>query len=509
MVDPDTSSDQSATIRDEELVKKTSELDAAAKDPFLIDEFEEGDPTNPRNWSRLRRWYLTFFAGVLLLNATFASAAPSGITLEMRREFHMSQEVGVLALSIFVAGYVVGPLLWGPLSENVGRRPIFIFPHIVFTLFQVGAALAKNQASLLVFRFLGGVFAAAPLTNSGAIISDIWDANTRGKALALFTLMPFTGPTLGPTVSGFIAVSGTSFRWVYWTLAIFAGVCSIFAVLTLPETYKPVLLIRAAKRKREETGDNRYYAPLEKDRRSFLQQVENVLARPFKILFLEPMLFVITIYMSFIFGNVFLLFEAFPIVFTVGHGLNAGLTGLTFLPIALGGTVATIFSASYYNPRYERKAAELAPHPVPPEFRLEMTLLASPLYAISFFWFAWTSFPSISLWAPLMSGFVMGFAINLIFLSLFNYIIDTYLFVAASALAGSTVVRSLCGAAFPLFATQMYDALGPRWASSLLGFVALIMMPLPFVFVRYGPAIRARSRYAPAKPTPASNKLEA
>ena len=60
-------------------------------------------------------------------------------------------------------------------------------------VFQLGCALAQNTAQILVFRFLGGVFAAAPLTNSGALIADIWDSKTRGKALAIFTLAPFAG----------------------------------------------------------------------------------------------------------------------------------------------------------------------------------------------------------------------------------------------------------------------------------------------------------------------------
>ncbi|KAJ7071146.1 major facilitator superfamily domain-containing protein [Mycena amicta] len=399
------------------------------KDPFLIDSFEEGDTTNPKNWSRLRRWYLTALAGLLVLNACVASA--SGIALQIMNEYHLSKELGVLAISLFVAGYCVGPLLWGPLSEQFGRRPIFIYPFIVYTLFQVGAALAKNGASILVFRFLGGVFAAAPLTNSGAIISDIWDANTRGPGFV--HLMPFAGPTLGPTCSGFIAVTGTNFRWVFW-------------------------------------------------------------ARPFKILFLEPMLLILTIYMSFIYWEF-----AYPIVFTEGHRLNAGLSGLTFLPILAGGAAAVTVSVLFFNPRFERKAAELAPHSVPPEFRLEMALVAAPLRGL--FLSSWTSFPSISLWAPAMSGFAMGFALNWIFLSLFNYIIDTYLFIAASALAGNTVVRSIFGAVFPLFASQMYEKLGPRWASSLLGFVALVAVPIPVFLMRFGPTIRAKSRYAPTKPT--------
>ncbi|KAJ7487470.1 MFS general substrate transporter [Mycena galericulata] len=480
----------------------------AELDPYLIDSFEEGDPANPKNWSKAKRWYLTALSGMLVLNATFASAAPSGIAVQLMDAYHLSEELATLAISLFVAGYCVGPLLWGPLSEQYGRRPLFIYPFAVYTLFQVGAALSKNGASILVFRFLGGVFAASPLSNSGAILADIWDSNERGKAMAMFTLAPFAGPTLGPTIAGFIATTGTDFRWVFWVMALFAGTCCLLTILTLPETYAPIIYVRMAEKKRLETGDDAWKAPLEITTFSFLERAENVVARPFKVLFQEPMLLAITVYMSFVYGCLYINFEAYPIVFTEGHHLNAGISGLMFLPIMLGGAVAVTISVLVFNPRYEREAARLAPHAVPPEFRLEMALFAAPIYAVAFFWFGWTSFPSVSLWAPLMSGLAMGFAISWIFLSFFNYIIDTYLFVAASALAASTVVRSIFGAVFPLFATQMFNALGPRWASSLLGFVALAMVPIPIILKRFGPTLRAKSKHAPAKPTPRPAKLE-
>ncbi|KAF5355774.1 hypothetical protein D9756_004068 [Leucocoprinus leucothites] len=353
---------------------------------------------------------------------------PSGIFAKFSEEFHMIEIESVLTLSLFVTGYCVGcrpsfsPLLWGPLSEQYGRRPVNIYP---FFIYAIAAALAKTTVQILLFRFIGGVFAAAPLTNSGAVISDIWDAETRGKALALFTLAPFAGPAIGPTVAGFVG-DNTSWRWVFWILAIFAFLCWILIIFTMPETYGK------AERLRKETGDSRYYAPMEKRQVSIAKRLEDILAKPFLILFREPMLIAITIYMSYV---------------------------------------------MVFNPRYKREAERLAPEPVPPEFRLEIAMISGPIFAISFFWFAWSSPPHISYWAPLMSGLPMGFSISMIFLSLFNYLIDVYLHVAASALAGSTV----------LFAGSMYRSLDPRWASSLLGFVALLMVPIPFVFKNMPP----------------------
>ncbi|CCO32469.1 putative MFS-type transporter C409,08 [Rhizoctonia solani AG-1 IB] len=443
-------------------------------DSFLVQWDGPNDPANPKNWSRPFRWYITALGGVAVLNATFASSAPSGIEGQLIREFNLSTIVAILTISLFVVGYCIGPLMWGPLSENYGRRPIFLI------------------------GFLGGTFAACPLTNSGAIIADIWDADTRGKALAIFTLAPFAGPALGPTVAGYMSVAGVSWRWLFGVLSIFAGVCTIVLALTLPETYAPIILKKRAEKLRKSTGDDRYYSAIERENLHWAKRIENILGRPFIMFFQEPMLFAVTLYMSFIYGCVYLLFAACPIVFTQGHHLNAGASGLMFLPLFGGGIAGVVVYLVYYNPIYTKYIKEFAPRPVPPEYRLDMALLAGPLYAASFFWFGWTSYPSRSYFVPAFSGALSGFTIVLLFLSLFNYIIDAYLMYAASALAISTVVRSAFGAGFPLFATSMYEKLNPRIASTVLGAIAAAMIPIPFVLKKYGAQVRRKSKYAPS-----------
>ena len=200
---------------------------------------------------------------------------------------------------------------------------------------------------------------------------------------------------------------------------------------------------------------------------------------------------------------IYLLFEAFPIVFTEGHHFNTGISGLMYLPIFIGGVTGVVIYLSYFNPRYAVAIKRYAPHPVPPEVRMEVCTWAAPIFALAFFWFGWTSYPSISYWAPLMAGFPIGLSVVFIFLGLFNYMIDAYLYVAASALAANTVARSCFGAGFPLFATQMFEQLNPRWASTLLGCIAVLLGPIPFVLYRYGHIIRQKSKYAPTKAPPA------
>jgi len=216
-----------------------------------------------QHWTLLYRWWLTAIGSLLVLNSTFASTAPAGVITDLEKYFTFSQEAGVMTITVYVCGYMVGPLFWGPLSESYGRRPIFIISFFAYTCWQVGCALSKNTGSILVFRFLSGCFAAAPLTNSGALLADIWDLDHRGQAMSMFALAPFAGPSVGPIVAGFIDVTGTSWRWVFWILAIFAGVCLGIIVFCVPETYAPTILMHRAQRMRKETGEERWYAPCE------------------------------------------------------------------------------------------------------------------------------------------------------------------------------------------------------------------------------------------------------
>ncbi|KAL1410858.1 hypothetical protein Q8F55_001801 [Vanrija albida] len=466
-------------------------------DPWVVT-FDEGDKRNPKNWSNARKWYITILTSGLVFNSSFASSAPSGITQSVKEYFHISNEVAVLCISLFVAGYILGPILWGPLSEVYGRRIIFILSFVLYTGFQVGAALSKNTASILVFRFLGGTFAAAPLTNSGACLADIYHPADRGPAMGLFAVAPFAGPSIGPIVSGFIQTTHTNWRWLYWVLTIFAGACLALIVFTLPETYPPVILARMAKQKRKETGEDRWYAPLERrPAQTWGARVNEIILKPFVILALEPMLLAITLYMSFIYGIIYLLFEAFPFVFIKNHGFNAATNGLAFLGFFMGGNIAALVYITVTDRHYRKHVAAIAPEKPAPEVRLLASRLTSLVLAISMFWFAWTSYPSVHWISPVLATALLGFAVQTIFVGLFNYIIDVYLWVAASALAGVTVVRAAFGAGFPLFASQMYERLGTQWASCLLAFLALVMAPIPFVLIKYGPALRARSKFSP------------
>ena len=123
------------------------------------------------------------------------------------------------------------------------------------------------------------------------------------------------------------------------------------------------------------------------------------------------------------------------------------------------------------------------------------------------FWFAWTGeYNSIHWIACTLAGVFLSTSILLIFVGYLNYITDTYLMYAASALAANTVARSAAGAAAPLFTNYMFEALGVGGGGSLIGGVACLLAPTPFLFYRYGRPIRERSKFAPTAPKKPDNE---
>ncbi|OBZ78053.1 putative transporter mfs2 [Grifola frondosa] len=261
------------------------------------------DPENPQNWPSRRKWVITVLCLVMTVNVTFASSAPSAGALFIAQEMHKTAEVGYLVTSVFLIGYV----------------PIFRITLVCYTILHLGQALAKNIETLLVTRFLGGFFAVAPLTNCGGVIVDIWDPITRGTATAMFSAGVFLGPVLGPIAGGFLAESFLGWRWIFWIMMIFAGTCTAIAIIFLPETFAPVLLQKKAQRlrKADPKANADVYAEHEKADWSLKGIIHRTLYRPIQMLMMEPILVLVTIYLSLVYGVLYALFEALPVIFIV------------------------------------------------------------------------------------------------------------------------------------------------------------------------------------------------
>jgi len=378
--------------------------------------------------------------------------------------------------------------------------------------FNAGAAGSRNIQTLLILRFFAGAFGSSPLTNAGGVIADMFPASQRGIAMAIFAAAPFLGPTLGPIVGGFLGET-KGWRWVEGLMAIFTGCLWIIGSLTIPETYAPVILRRRAARLSSLTGQiYKSKIEVEQGKQTVGQAFKISLSRPWIFLFTEPIVFLLSLYMAIIYGTLYMMFGAFPIVFQQDRGWSPGIGGLAFIGVAVGMMAAVIYSL-FDNNRYNRVAAKHNDR-APPEARLPPSMLGSIFLPIGLFWFAWTNAPSIHWSVSIIGTAPFGFGMVLVFLSIINYLIDAYVIYAASVLAANSVIRSIFGAVFPLFTTckfcshlrlqpemlmrqpDMYEGLGIHWASSVPAFLALACVPFPFLFYKYGEPIRMKCKWA-------------
>ncbi|OQE38073.1 hypothetical protein PENCOP_c009G04549 [Penicillium coprophilum] len=464
-----------------------TDVEKGGNGPVDFVTFTIGDPAHPYNWSRVYRWYITLVASALVVCVAFGSAIVTGGLGLIEDKYNVSLEVAILTCSIMVCGFAVGPLLWSPLSEIIGRRPVYIISLGLYVIFNIPCALAPNIGGLLVCRFLCGVFSSSGLSLAGGTIADIWNIEERGMAIAYFAAAPYCGPVLGPIVTGWITVGSGRLDLFFWVNLAFAGAIMILIGL-IPETYTPVILKRRAAKLRKETGNPNIMTEQEKVKLSFKEIARTSLIRPITMIMTEPVLDLMCMYIVLIYAMLYAFFFAYPVIFTKLHGYNDGQIGLMFIPILIGAGFALVIT-----PVIEGKFKKICSVRAPtPEDRLHAALLGAPFIPIAFFILGATSYKHIIWVGPASSGIAFGFGMVLCYYAVNNYIIDSYQKYAASALAAKVFLRSGGGAAFPLFTTQMYDRLGLQWASWLLAFIGLAMILIPYVFYFYGGRLRAK-----------------
>ena len=501
------------------------------QDPNLVVWNGDDDPENPQNWKQWRKWCITVSMGSMTLCVTFASSVFSTATQVTAQQFGVSSEVMTLGTSLFVLGFAFGPLIWGPLSELYGRKIPLFAGFAIFAIFNIPVAVAQNLQTIFVCRFFGGLFASAPLAVVGGALADFWDPVNRGIAIAVFSGATFIGPVLSPVVGGFLTMSYLGWRWTQWITLIMASLFGTIGLFVIPETYAPVLLQRRAKKLRYETKNWALHSQSEESPVDLKTIVEKYMIRPFQMMVMEPILILVTLYMSVIYGIMYLFFSVFPIAFQEYRGWNLGVGGLPFLALIVGVAAGAGLIAYTSKTKFKRTMEEQG-HVVP-EARLPPMMVGGFVFPAGMFWFAWTSNPNI-IWVPqVIACAFIGMGVLLIFLQgmplhcygdLSSAEANVYfrLELHCRRLYGEREQRhccqhvrtKFCGCWFPALrccnvraplslnictslTLQRYHTLGVDWATSTLAFITAALFPVPIIFYYFGERIRAKSRYVP------------
>ncbi|KAH8786362.1 putative MFS transporter [Hyaloscypha sp. PMI_1271] len=448
-------------------------------------------PENPMNWPKRKRLGHVAMVSIIIFQtnlSTTISAPGSGILM---KDFHQDNAIiRNLTVSIFLLGFTLGPLVMAPLSELYGRLIVYHLSIATFIVFLMGCGWSESIVSFLILRFIAGCAASSPSTIGGGTVADVIPVHERGAAMAVTAIGPILAPVIGPVVGGFVA-QHLGWRWTFWLVGFASSIWLLVAMIFMQETYAPLLLKRKAARLRKITGN---VGPQAKsgENLSPLAHLGRGLSRPLKLLVLSPLVLLLSIYVAFVFGLMFLCFSTYSEVFIEQYHFSVGVSGLTYLGQGIGMLVGLILFGALSDRILKARAAKHKGE-MAPEERLPLMIYFAPIVPIGFFWYGWTAQKKVHWMAPIVGTSFIGLGNLFVMLPAQIYLVDAFgPESAASALAANSLLRSLFATFLPLTAPQLYASLGYGWGNSLFGFLGLAFMPVPILFYKYGAYLRRR-----------------
>lgn len=197
----------------------------------------------------------------------------------------------------------------------------------------------------------------------------------------------------------------------------------ILAFFFQEESYGPVILVSKASELRRLTRNWGIHAKQEEVEVDLKELITKNVSRPIRILFTEPIVLLVTTYMSFIYGLLYLSLTAYALIFGGVYHFSPGVAGLPYVGMIVGVFIGFAI-VCFLNAGYVRKLKANDNIPVP-EWRMPIVMFGGVSFSIGLFWLGWTGYKESIPWiVPTLSGLCLGFGIYTVFLSCLNYIID-------------------------------------------------------------------------------------
>ncbi|KAH7121926.1 major facilitator superfamily domain-containing protein [Dactylonectria estremocensis] len=487
--------DSSDSNRDLESSDPDPLLGVTDRDPNLVTWDGEDDPMNPHNWSRNKKWVSTLLVSCFTFISPVSSTMLAPALPDLADEFNITSDFETyLIMSIFLLAYAIGPFVLAPLSEMYGRVVVLQSANMVYLIFNTVCGFSQNKTQILLFRFLSGLGGSAPQALGGGVLSDCWRAEERGTATAIYSLAPFLGPAVGPIAGGYLT-QYMNWRWIFWIVSALDAVVQVLAFLFVQETYPPKILKVKAKKLRKETGNIALHTEYERPDQTFAQSLRKNLMRPFIMLFTQPAIQITALYRAYLYGLMYLVLASFPLVWEEQYGQEPGRASLNYLSLGAGFVLGLQVSGPMIDKVYKSLKLRYS-HPGRPEFRVPLmfpTALITPaglvLYGVS-------AHLRLHWMIPNVGAGIFAAGLILSFQCAQTYIVDSYERYAASATGAAAFVRTMAGFSFPLFAPDMYEALGIAWGNAVLAGTAMVLcLVAPMALWRYGEWIRKKSPY--------------
>ncbi|KAI1176858.1 major facilitator superfamily domain-containing protein [Nemania sp. FL0916] len=467
------------------------------------------DLQDPYNWTSTKKISIGIVMGLGTLVTLVTASVTAAALGDIARDLHLDPATAQISFSVYFLGLAFGPFPIAAISEMNGRRNVWIASNVWFIFWNSLCPVGYSKGLMIGGRFLAALGASAGNTLAGPVMTDMFHEKDRGKSLAIAGLLPYLGPALGPIIGGLVSEL-IHWPWLFWIISIIDAVVLVIGLIILRETYTPALLRRKAAAMRQPDQEISAEIPAPSPTainrwatwRNSLSLLRVSILRPFRLLFLQPVMQIVTLNMGLAFGIYTLTISTFAQLWIERYGQSKVSSSLHYIAISIGITLATQVGGRVmdwiYQRLRERDSAASGTENLPPgkpEYRVPYMIPGILLLPAGLFWYGWSAQYKYH-WIIVDIGaavFSMG---NFIYNQALNaYILDESKEYGASAIAAVRVLSQILGFIFPIFAPKLYDTLDYGWGNTVLGLVFIVLaFPVPPCLWKWGEKLRATGR---------------
>ncbi|KAF2264285.1 MFS general substrate transporter [Lojkania enalia] len=453
---------------------------------------------------------MVFIAAFAALFSPFSSTIYYPALQPLAQELHVSNSLITLTITTFLFFQGLAPAFIGAFSDASGRRPAYLVCFIIYMAANIGLALQKNYAALLVLRCVQSSGSSGTVALANAVVADVSLPHERGRWMGWANAAGLLGPTIGPIIGGLLS-QYLGWRAIFWFLTIFGGVYLLPILFFFPESCRNVVGNGA---RRPLKWDQCFLDPLLQKR---IDAEPSTMCPPIAphplrfpnplktfVVFLEKEACLILIASSFYFAGFYGLMACLPSQFEENYHLNSLQIGLCFLASGIGGSLAALISGRLMDKNFRRHARKLgldardtrrirslSSFPIEAA-RLEIALPLVVVGAAMILAFGWVMHFRVYLAGPLIFLFFIGFTLTGAFTIMTTLIVDLFPEKPATAAAAGNMSRCWLGAGATAVVVPMIERIGMGWTSTFIAGLWIVWVPALMAVVRWGPGMRKR-----------------
>ncbi|ORX59444.1 MFS general substrate transporter [Hesseltinella vesiculosa] len=413
---------------------------------------------------------------ILLMIATGSMLSPMAATIYypalfyIQRDFQASDLMVNASISVFTFITAIFPLFWSSLSDNLGRRPVYLISFFITIVGNLGCALATNMAMFLGFRIVSAMGSSSVMSLGVASLGAIFDASERGRAMGWYTAAPLLGPAFGPVIGGALA-QNYSWRSNFWFITALTIFVWLAMLLFLPETHFPT-----------RSMDDK-------------QTTKRHWLNPFSALamFKYPNIALCISFHGLLYMVFFTVNTLFTRTYTNQYGLSTGMVGLCYLPMSFGTVAGAMYGGRSADKRYNEQTAK-HPNRIEPEMRLGGWVFYAGilLQCLTFIGYGWCVQENVHFAVGLVILFFLGAFLLVPYNYLSTYYVDCFRYKGGAVTACSNLARYGLSGIFTLYAPALQTDLGDGILFSICG-GGLLLASVNVIIAKYmGPRWRRK-----------------